>query len=330
MKEKIEDIEITFEENKPEPAEKEKGSEQNEFQARFEQEKREMQERFGDLIGLVNQRYESKNFSEKELADYKQHNQDILDYAIEMGMRKEFSQEELKILSISAILHDLTKLDSTPPKLKNIKNYALVAHGQTAAAESGKILSDQFLKEHGFDNSSPEDLERVREHVSQAIAQHMGPHPGFMTNILKGVNKALKKEGHSIIEHPPAQGKISETLLAADMRSLVSVNGRKKIMSIRAHNNFFYSLDKQTTERYQDLGVELRQGEAALLSGFESAKQAIAMIKNPQDKMLLEKIFWESQKKEYKFGEDSELVNFNSAKQKEEDFQKRRLVKRLT
>ena len=252
-----------------------------------------------------------------------------MDYALEMGIRKEFSREELKILSISAILHDLTKIDSPPPELAGIKNYALAAHGQTAAAESREILSDEFLKEHSFENDSPENLEKIREQVSQSIAQHMGPRPGFMANILTGVNKALKEEGHLPIEHPPAQGKISETLLAADMRSLASANGRKKVMSIRAYNDFFRSIDKQTVEEYKELGIELRQGEAALLSGFESAKQAVEMIKNPQDKILLEEVFWESQKEEYKFGEDPQPIKFDSAKQKEEEFQKRRLIKRV-
>jgi hypothetical protein len=320
----------SFTKDKTKVSEEKSVFEKGEFQARLEQEKKEMRERFKDLIDLVNQRYEQSNLSPLEVADFKQHNENILDYALELGLRKKLDQEEMKILSMATILHDLTKADSPPAELAHISNYVLVAHGQTAAQESKKILSNDYLKKHGFENHTLEDLNKIREQVSQAIAQHMGPHPGFMTDILDGVNKALEKEGRPLIKHPSAQGKIAKTLLAADMLSLASINGRKKVLSIRANNGFFQSLDKQMVAEYQRLGIDLRQGEAALLSGFESAYQAVKMIKNPQDRALLEEVFEESKKEEYQFNQDPEPVKFEKAKEKEEEFKKRSLKEQLT
>ncbi|MBI5306187.1 HD domain-containing protein [Candidatus Wolfebacteria bacterium] len=292
-----------------------------EFQIHLENERKETRERFGDLIELVNRRYEAGSLSSQEITEYKQHNSDILDYAIELGLKKEFNKEEIKILSMAAILHDLTKADQAPPEFSNIKNYSLVIHGQKAAEESREILSDDYLENSGFTNSDSQNFEKIRDQAAQAIIQHMGPHPGFMTMILEGVNRALEKENKSLIKHPPAEGKISETLLAADMISLASANGRKKVLNIRAYNDFFLALDKQAVEKYKNKGINFRAGEAALLSGFESADQAIQMIKDQGDKNFIKKLFEDSKKIKYRYNSDLLEVEFQESWQKKEKFE---------
>ena len=308
------------------PQEK-KDFEQEEFQTRLEKEKKEIREQYKDLIDLVNQRYERGILSPDQLVEFKQHNEEILDFSLELALGKKFDQEEIRILSMAAILHDLTKADPLPAEVSHIKIYNLVVHGQQAAQESKEILTNDYLEKHGFENYSVQELEKARKEVSQAINQHMGPHPGFMSDMLKKTNQALTKEGKPLIEHPTAQGKISEILLSADMGSLASVNGRKKVLNIRAAGENFQKTDQETVEEYQKLGIDLRQGEAALLSGFESGRQAIAMIKDPQGRAWIETLFKESKKAEYYFAQDPRPLNFETAIGKEKEFEEKSKIR---
>ena len=156
-------------------------------------ERQEARERYQDLITMVSARYES--LPEKVRADFIVHNQEILDNVVEVGIKKEMKPEELKALEISAILHDLNKADAPPEKLKDVPNYTLIAHGELAAEESKKILTDEKLKAYGFEG----DLEAVRAMVSEAIREHMGPHPGFMTAMLEKANAILRAKGEKEI-----------------------------------------------------------------------------------------------------------------------------------
>jgi len=302
---------------------KKENFEQTEFQTRLEKEKKEIREQYKDLIDLVNQRYEQGILSPDQLVEFKQHNEEILDFSLELALRKKFKQEEIRILSMAAILHDLTKADPLPAEISHIKSYNLIAHGQQAAQESKEILTNDYLEKHGFENYSVQELERVRKEVSQAIDQHMGPHPGFMSNELRKANQALIKEGKPPIEHPVAQGKISKTLLAADMGSLAGLNGLKKVLSVRAAGENFQKTDQETVGEYKKMGLDLRPGEAALLSGFESGRQAVAMIKDPQDRAWIETLFEESKKAEYYFAQDPQPLNFETAIGKKKEFEEK-------
>lgn len=301
-----------------EASQREGGFEASEFQERVDQEKKEARERFGDLIELVNQRYESGILSPAEREKFGRHNEEVLDYVVELGLRKELGEDDLKIVEIAAILHDLTKADELPEEFADIPNYGLVTHGQRVAVEVEKILTDERLERYGFENYSPDE---VRAQAGGAIAQHMGPHPGFMTEVLEGVNRVLEDRGLPPISHPPAQGRISETLLAADMASLASAEGRKKVLVIRANNEFLRVLDSLVAEDCRRFGLELGQGEVALLSAFESAGQAVEMITDPDDRRMLEEIFEASKGEEYRFGDDPKPIRFEEAWRKREEFE---------
>lgn len=284
------------EKEKPEElkAENEK-SEKDELKEKTKKEQQEAKENFKDLIGMVSRGYES--LPEKMREDFVIHNEEILYNAIELGVRKNLSPEELKTLEISAILHDSAKADAAPEEYKDIPNYALAAHGEKAANEAEKILTDEYLSAQGFSGN----LENVRKNISAAIREHMGPHPGFMDGILDEINEKLREKGEKEIEHPEAQGKISETLLVADMASLAGEKGRKKVLSIRENVAVFKNIDLQTVAEYKKYGIVLKQGEAALLSGFESAFQARNMIENEEDGKWIEKAIKESIAGDYSF-----------------------------
>ena len=257
---------------------------EKELQIRVAAEQKEVEEVFKDLIEMISKRYES--MPEKMREDYVIHNKEILHNVIELGMRKGFSPEELKESEVAAILHDMTKGDAAPEKFKNIKFYSLAIHGEKAAEESKEILTDEYLSQHGFLSG----FENIRENISASIREHMGPHPGFMSDTLEGVNKNLREMNEKEIEHPEAQGKMSETLLAADMAALASEKGRKKILTIREIDPSCIKNDLDTITEYKKVGIDLKQGEAALISGFESAFQAKNMIKSEQDRKWIEKI----------------------------------------
>jgi hypothetical protein len=303
-------------EKKPEelPVEKEKDNE-IELKEKMEQEKKEAKERFKNLIDLVSREYE--NLPEAMKKDYISHNEEILDGAIELGMKKGFTKEELEKLELSAILHDKTKAKNTPEKYRDIPNYTLAIHAETAAKEVPDILTDEYLKGLNIQG----DPEEIRQEVSRAILEHMGPHPGFMDEILKGVNAELEKRGGKKIEHPSAEGKLSEALLAADMKSLAGEKGRKKVLSIRSNVEFFIRQDKKLVEEYEKYGIDLSQGEAALLSGFDSAYQAYDMQKDEENREWVNQSIEDSKKTEYDFPGSKKTISWTEASVKKGQYE---------
>ena len=257
--------------------EKRQEKKNKELLEKIEQERKEAKERFVDLIKTVSMRYE--NLPESMQEDFILHNEEILDSVIELGIKKGFSKEELEKLELSAVLHDMTKADSVPEKYKDIPNYTLAMHAKTAAEKVPEILTDEYLKEMNIQG----DPEMVRQEIARSILEHMGPRPGFMTGILEIFNNKMKSIGESGIDYPEARGKISEALLAADMKSLAGEKGRKKVLSIRANVEFFIKQDIDLCEEYKKYGIDLSQGEAALISGFESASQARDMQKDQEN-----------------------------------------------
>lgn len=292
-----------------------------EVEKNITQEQQEARERFKNLIELVSARYES--LPKKVREDFVAHNNDILNNAVELGMKMEMKPEELKALEVAAILHDLSKADAVPGEFKNVPNYTLVMHGELAAEESKKILTDEKLKGFGFEG----DLEATRTMIAEAIREHMGPHPGFMTAMLEKANAALKTDGKKEIVHDKARGKVAETLLAVDMESLASARGRKKVMSLRQSGEFFQGQDQKTVEQYKAMGVDLSMGEAALLSGFDSAFQARDMIDNSELKAWIIKAIDESLNEAYAYGE--EKIDPRVALVKRDNFESLRAEKKV-
>lgn len=298
----------------------EENIEKNELDKDIKEEQMEARKQFEELIYLVNRRYEK--LPENMRKDYLIHNEEILDSAIELGIKKGFSPEELKILEMAAIWHDADKADAVPEKYKDVPQYALVVHGEKAADEIPDILTDGLLEESGFEK---DDFEMVREEVANAIRQHMGPHPGFMDGMLKGANAKLRELGEKEIKHPKAQGKISEALLSADMRALAGTAGRKKVLSIRASVPFFKNQDKQLSEEYSGYDIKLSSCEAALLSGFDSAFQARDMIEDEKNREWVDEAIEDSMREEYESMDgNGDKMTWSEVSMKRADFESRK------
>ena len=294
-------------------SQKRKEKQENELQGKIEQERMESKEQFKSLIDEVSGMYE--NLPEAMRKDFIIHNGEILDETIDLAIRKGLGKEEIKMAELAAILHDMTKADSVPEKYKDIPNYALAMHAKTATEKVPEILTDERLKELGVEG----DPEEIRQQVSKAILEHMGPRPGFMTYILEKFNQDMEKIGEEGINYPEAEGKISEVLLAADMKSLAGEKGRNKVLSIRANAKNFIEIDLKTVDEYKKYGIDLTQGEAALLSGFDSAFQARDMQKDPKNKEWVNKSIEDSKKAEYDFS--GQKVTWQEASEKKRQYE---------
>jgi response regulator RpfG family c-di-GMP phosphodiesterase len=207
---------------------------------RIRQEQKEARERFKVLIDLVNARYSSENStlanSPEQLNAFIAHNDELLDLCVQRGVEKGLSERNVRVLEVAAILHDLTKADQGSAETADIPNYILAAHGELAASEVPEILAEhpEVLSSIFGSKYTDQAGERITKQIQTAIRSHMGPHPGFMSGILAGVNKTLEKKGMARLEHtyPPADDKVAETLLAADMHSLAGRQGREKVLAI--------------------------------------------------------------------------------------------------
>lgn len=290
---------------------------------KIEQEMSEAEERFGKLIEEVSKRY--KNLPNNIKEDLILHNRQILGDIIEYGIRRGFTEKELKISELGAILHDMDKADSVPEKYKDIQNYTLVMHAKVAAEKVPEILTDECLEEFQIGD----DPENIRQEVAKAILEHMGPRPGFMADILRKFNEDMKKIGEDGIEYPEAKGKISEALLAADMKSLAGESGRKKVLKFRAGDKFFIQQDLNLVAEYEKYKIDLSQGEAALISGFESAFQARDMQKDKRSWDWIDADIEKSKKAEYTFLGSEKLMLWEDVFEKMKHYEEKRRIKEI-
>lgn len=300
------------------------------------EEKEFAEKTFSKLIEAVKERYTSpastlaKN--PEQLREYLLHNEEIIDLCIKRGIEKGMSEKDLRLLEISAIIHDIAKADTPesvvkrknlPKGSESVSNLVLAMHHNLATDETDTLLkkNPEILKHVLGDNYSEKEAAIATDVIKNAIRSHMGPHPGFMDFVLAGVNKELAKMGAGQIEHPfPEKGdSVSETLLAADMRSLAGRQGRKKVLSIRKVVPIFVSQDLALVEKYKAVGIDLKQGEAALLSGFDSAVQARNMLPDKGDREWLDRAIDESKVEPYNFGD--EKITFDEAIRKREQFE---------
>lgn len=320
----------SMEKIKQEQAEKEK--------IKLEQEK--AKENFGDLINLVSKRYEkSETMTPEMVKDFIKHNENILDWVVELGIKKELTDQELKLAEISAVLHDLTKGDAPPEKAKNITNYVLASHGEKAAEQVDNLVTNKILEKAGVDITDENAVKSAKDQIASVIKEHMGPHPGFMDFILGSVNKQIQEENKKLkaqgkelipeIKHPPAKGKISETLLAADMASLASRAGREKVLAIRSGEKYFNDQDKKTVIKYKNLRINLTMGEAALLSGFDSAADSHNMLKSETDRKWVQHLIDESKKEPYSYKNpktnEIETITWHDATEKRVEYLTKRI-----
>ncbi len=313
----------------------EESKNKEELEEKVRTEYKESQEQFSELIDLVNQRYEAPDSalagSPEQLKTFKEHNEQVLKLCIKRGIEKNLDKKELKILEVSAILHDLNKADKPEGEIGRITNYTLAAHGEMALNEVENIINkhSEVLDNILGKDYHEQEKERVIAAIKNAIKSHMGPHPGFMDRVLKRVNQKLEKIGEPKIEHPyPKQGdQVAETLLAADMCSLASRKGREKILAIHSAVPCFKKQDKELCERYKEFGIDLTLGQAVLLSGFDSAEQARDMIKNSDDKEWINKVIEDSKKQDYTYKDQK--VNYEQAITKRERFNQAKRLKEV-
>lgn len=295
------------------------------LEEQIQKEQSETEKQFKELIDEVNKRYE--NLPERMREDFIAHNKEILRGAIEIGMKNGFEEEDLKMLEMAAIWHDACKADAVPEEFKDVPNYTLLVHGEKAAKEIydpkkeneqaySSIVTDKMLEDAGFKNK--DEFEKIRSDISKAILEHMGPHPGFMSDMLENGNKKLREIGKLEIKHPKAGGKISEALLAVDMRSLAGSAGRKKVLSIRSSVPFFREQDEQLSKEYAKYNIQLIREEAALMSGFNSAFQARDMISDEKNREWVNEAI-----------NDSMNVNYDSADEPEKKMKWAEISKKI-
>jgi hypothetical protein len=303
---------------------KQKESAQMRKEQFVENEKKEVKENFGALLDLVFKRYEAPDStianSPEQIKTFKAHVEEVLNFCVERGIEKGLTAKELKTLEVAAILHDLTKADQPDPQLADIPNYMLTAHGELGAQKAARILDEhpEILEKILGAGCSAAEKHETAELISNAIRAHMGPHPGFMTFVLNGVNAKLKEKGLPELRHPrPPEGEaISETLLAADMRSLAGRQGREKILAIRSAVPNFKQEDEKLCAEYKKLGIDLAPGEAALLSAFASAEQARDMLRNEDDRLWINAAIEASKKDDYLY--EDKPINYAAATAKKE------------
>jgi len=318
--------------NQPEFHQPEIIIDQEKNEGNIEKEFQEAKENFAGPINLVKKRYEDPNSalkSPEQLEAFEKHNEEVLELCIKRGVEKGLSEKELKILEVSAILHDLNKADKPEKPIDAIPNYTLAAHGEMAASEIKNILNDypEVLNKILGENYSEEEKEETTSIIKNAIRSHMGPHPGFMDGILEIANKHLKKMGKDEIKHPYPDNKIAETLLAVDMASLAGSNGRKKVLAIRSAYPFFKKQDEDLCNDYKELKIDLTPGEAALLSGFDSADQARDMLKEQEDKEWVNQIIEDSKNSDYFY--EGEKLNYQTTIAKRKEFQDAQMLEEL-
>lgn len=289
------------------------------FQKIIDQEFNKACEKYSDLINLVDSRYQAPEStlanSSEQLRLFKEHNDQVLKLCIQRGLEKGLSQQEIDQLEVAAILHDIAKADKPLGNKAEINNYVLAAHGEMAAEQLPDILNNypETLTKILGNNYSKEDCSMVINQIQNALRCHMGPHPGFMDFILDSVNQRLSELGEPQLEHqsPKSGDKIAEILLAADMYSLADRKGREKVLAIRLAVPVFQKQDETLCAKYNKLGIKLSMGEAALLSGFDSADQARDTVKDAEDQNWINKTIESSKKGDYKYGD--EIVNYQQA-----------------
>lgn len=303
-----------------------------------EKKKKEMIEKFGELIEFVDNRYENSNIAknEEQLGEFKKHNRQILELVIEEGTKRGISDEEMEILVVSAILHDLCKGDLAPEWAKGIDNFMVVYHGEAVAQEIENSEELQaIIREKLGDENFDENIKKLQT----AFRSHMGPGVnadslgkdeneiedskiGFMAKMRRGINAKLRERGIEEMKHPlPEKGDdISEILLAADMFSLASPSGAQKVLKIRSLVPNFKKEDQNLCSDYKKEGIELSLGEAALISAFNSGNSARDMFEDKNDQKWIQKAIDQTESfKGFKYGvddENMELVNAQIVKEK--------------
>ena len=272
-------------------------------------------EKFGDLITMVSDRYENLPAESREA--YNNHNKDIIDKAMELGVRNDFSKENLQNLGLAAILHDMNKADEVPEEYADIPHYALATHAKLAAEAVPGILTDEYLKSKNIES----DFDTVRGEVAKAILEHMGPRPGFMDRILEKFNEEMKKRGQAELDYPHVEGEVSEALLAADMVSLVGPAGWQKIFADRFSIGKFRKEDEATSKEYAKYGIDLAPGEAAILSAYASSIDALNMFSDEKNRKWIEGYLAESKKVAFSRGDGQEKVSWETVNEKREKYE---------
>lgn len=175
------------------------GAKDNEQKQRFE-------ESILELKNFVKEKYMNSNGDTKQIKSFMDHNDVILRYVEYLSKSEHIEERDYQRAVLAGILHDVSKFDST-----------LVKHGF-----EGAIIARNKLNEMGFDRET-------MNAVSNAIARHMGPIPGFMIGEAK---KWESKTGEKI-EFPRPENMVDKLLYDADMLSMIDKQGIEKMLYLR-------------------------------------------------------------------------------------------------
>ncbi len=293
------------------------------LEQRIAREKKEVEIVYEPLFDIVDKRYDEYIKSPELNASFKAHYRTVVHYAIERGRQDGLSEEDQGALVVAAILHDLTKGDPPPDEAKNIAWYTAVTHGQTGVIEARKALSGttnqevQSIFENILgDSYTLEDRNRVIDKVANAIINHMGPNPGFMGAKREEVRAEIEARGLKyllpLVVHPYPNDRISEILLAADMRSLAGDDGINKVLMIRyvQKEPRKEDIDAAKESRRKGPGEVFDTAEVAFMSAIGSAEAAMAMIANEGDRHWVAEVFYKAIKKDYYYLGRTKPLNY--------------------
>lgn len=254
------------------------------------------------LLDYAKDEYEgSPLLGERERKEFFNHTEEVLSYVSKFSVKAGLNEKERKIAEIAAVLHDLGKTRAPPPEASEVRLYVLANHHEMGAAIVDSAVSDDFLGKNGF---AKEEFAEVREAVKQCIREHMGPHPGFMTDVLNGVNRELAEKGLPQIVHPQPSSKPSQVLFAADMASMISENGIRKILAIRADKPAVYGKHHEALLKATNKTADqIRYEEYALLSVLKSGEDVVGILsaQNPRLAGQVKEMHKEALRNEYRF-----------------------------
>lgn len=221
------------------------------------------------LKDYVNEVYEKSGADKALIESFKEHNNTVLGYARDLAEKEGISHEDLDVLVVAAIFHDVSKLGA-----EDGKNVPLVKHGW----ESAKMAENK-LRELGRN-------EEFIGKVKNAIERHMGPIPGFMQNQAEKWEKGTGEK----IDFPRPKILIDKVLYDADMLALIDVRGIEKIMNIRKAAEVFIKEDQETAAK-----EGIAQEEAALKSALKSGQEAVGSLFTDSAKEMAGELLRESE-----------------------------------
>lgn len=224
------------------------------FAKESEAKKETKEEEIKSLLLGVEKIYKKSGMDDRKIELFMAHNKQVLDFVREIAKAENFSEKEIEIAQLAAILHDCKK--ESP-------GVDFADHGSSSGIEASKILIKMKKRSE------------LVENVVKAIERHMG-NTGFVGN------EARKKYGKDFLYEEP-ETRAEQSVYDADLLTILTEDGIKKILHIRENGQDFIKIDKQVA-----LNQGITQKEAAILSVKESIENTMNSIKLESSKEIAE------------------------------------------